>query len=136
MATAHGKLTQITVATRDISPYCKNSSLERNAATHDTTGYAPTGDAQTFAGGLRNATFSCSGVYDNTVSVGPRLVLNGLEGTTMAIIRKVEGAGTGKPNDAFSGILTKYVETNPHDDIVTWSADFQVTGVITSTTQP
>jgi hypothetical protein len=136
MATAHGKQTKITLATKDISPFCKNSSFERNAATHDTTGYAPTGDAQTFAGGLRNATFSCSGVYDNTVSVGPRNVLNGQEGTSFAVVRNVEGTGTGKPNDAFTAILTKYVETSPHDDIVTWSADFQITGVITTTALP
>ncbi len=135
MSTVHGKFTQITIATKDISPYTKNSSIERNAATHDTTGYAPTGDAQTFAGGLRNGTFNCSGVYDNTVSVGPRNALMGQEGNTLACVRKPEGTGTGKPNEAFSAILTKYVETNPHDDMVTWSADFQITGPITSTTQ-
>lgn len=136
MATAHGKLTKITIATKDISPYTKNSQLERAASTHNTTGYAPTGDAETYAGGLKNAKFTCSGVYDNTVSVGPRLVLVGQEGTSMAIVRNVEGTGTGKPNEAFNAILEKYVETNPHDDMVTWSADFQVTGAITTTALP
>lgn len=136
MATAHGKLTKITIATKDISPYTKNSQLERNAKTHDVTGYAPTGDAEMYAGGLRNARFSCSGVYDNTASVGPRLVLMGQEGNALAIVRNVEGTGSGKPNEAFSAILEKYVETNPHDEMVTWSADFQVTGPITSTTLP
>lgn len=136
MATAHGKLTKVTVATKDISPYTKNSQLERAASTHNTTGYAPTGDAEIYAGGLKNAKFTMSGVYDNTVSVGPRLVLNGLEGTSFAIVRNVEGLGTGKPNDAFNAILEKYVESNPHDDMVTWSADFQVTGAITVTALP
>ena len=136
MATSHGKLTNITIATKNISPYVKNSSLERNAKTHDLTGYQPTGDAEIYGGGLRNARFSCSGVYDNTVSVGPRLVLLNQEGNTLAIVRLPEGSGTGKPSEAFNAILEKYTETNPHDDYVTWSADFQVTGPVTSTTLP
>ena len=136
MATAHGKNTNITIATKNISPYTKNSSMERNAETHDVTGYQPSGDAMLYAGGLKSSKFSCSGVYDNTVSVGPRLVLNGQEGVTMAIVRLVEGTGTGKPSDAFSGILEKYVETNPYNDMVTWSADFQISGPIVSTVQP
>jgi hypothetical protein len=136
MATAHGKLTVLTIATKDISPYTKNSNIERTAKTHDVTGYAPSGDAEIYAGGLKTGKFTCSGVYDNTALVGPRLVLNGIEGTTVAIVRKVEGTGTGKPNDAFNAILEKYAESNPHDDMVTWSADFQITGPIVSTVQP
>lgn len=136
MATAHGKLTNITIATKDISPYCKNSSLERTAKTHDVTGYAPTGDATVFAGGLRTASFNVSGFYDNTALTGPRNVLAAQEGNTLAVVRKVEGTGTGKPQEAFNAILEKYTETNPNDDMVTWAADFQVTGPITVTAQP
>lgn len=136
MATAHGKSTKILIATKDISPFTKNSQLERAASTHNATGYAPSGDAEIYAGGTRNATFTCSGVYDNTVSVGPRLVLNANEGTVMAIVRSVEGTGTGKPLDTFNAILEKYVETNPHDDLVSWSADFKVTGPIVASVQP
>jgi hypothetical protein len=136
MATAHGKLTKITVATKDISPFTKNSQLERSASVHNTTGYAPTGDAELYAGGTRQGKFTCGGVYDNTALVGPRIVLLGQEGNILAIVRNVEGTGTGKPNDAFNAILEKYVESNPHDDMVTWSADFTVTGVITTTALP
>lgn len=136
MATSHGKKTNIKVATKDVSPFCKSSQIERNAAVHNTTGYAPTGDSETFAGGTRNATFTMSGLYDNTVSVGPRLVLLNQEGNTLAVVRLVEGSGTGLPSEAFNAVLTKYVETNPNDDMVSWSADFTISGVITSTTQP
>jgi hypothetical protein len=45
----------------------------------------------------------------------------------------VEGTGTGKPQDAFTGILKKYTETNPVDDMVTWSAEFEISGAITTT---
>lgn len=134
MATSHGKLTRVTVATQNISPFVKNSSLEKAAKTHDVTGYGV--DDELYAGGLRGHKFTMSGVYDNTVTVGPRLVLNGSVAATLAIVRQLEGLGSGKPQDAFSAILEKYVETNPHDDMVTWSADFQVTGPVNSTPQP
>lgn len=133
MTTVHGKVTVLTVATKDISPYCKTSTLERGAGVHNTTGYGV--DDELNAGGLRNGKFTVSGVYDNTVSVGPRNALNSLVGTVCAIIRKVEGTGTGRPLDTFSAVLEKYVETSPHDDMVTWSADFTVSGPVVATTQ-
>jgi hypothetical protein len=133
MAKAHGKSTVITVATKDISPYTKTSSYERSAKTHDVTGYGV--DDEDYEGGLKGGKFTCGGVYDNTASVGPRNALHGLVGTKVAVVRKTEGTGTGKPQDAFNAVLEKYVESNPHDDMVTWSADFTIAGAVTSTTQ-
>jgi hypothetical protein len=134
MATSHGRKTVITVSTKDISPYCKTSSLERGAAVHNTTGYGV--DDELNEGGLRNGKFTCGGVYDNTASVGPANALDPLVGTVCAVVRKVEGTGTGKPLQTFNAVLEKYVETNPHDDMVTWSADFTVSGTVAKTVQP
>jgi hypothetical protein len=134
MAVSHGRLTKVTIATKDVSPYIKTSTYERGADVHDTTGYGVADKKK--AGGLRETKFTCSGVYDNTVSVGPRIVLHGNEGTTMPIVRNVEGTGTGKPNDAFNAVLAKYTETNPVDDMVTWSADFEIDGAVTTTALP
>jgi hypothetical protein len=134
MAAMHGRFTKVTVATKDISPYCKTSSYEMGADFHDTTGYGATNKRK--SGGLKDGKFTCSGTYDNTVSVGPRNALHGQEGNTLAIVRNVEGTGTGKPNDAFSAVLTKYVETNPVDDMVTWSADFEIDGPVVTTALP
>jgi hypothetical protein len=134
MGFVHGKTTKITIATKDISPYTKTSSFEKSADVHDTTGYGATD--HTKAGGLGDGKFTCSGTYDNTVSVGPRNALLALVGTTVACVRNVEGTGTGKPNDAFSGVLTKYVETNPVDDMVTWSAEIEISGAVVTTALP
>ncbi len=134
MTTSHGKKTVITIATKDISPFTKNSQVERGASTHNVTGYGV--DDELYAGGLRNNKVTCSGIYDNTVLVGPSIVLKGAVGTTLAVVRKVEGTGTGLPQSAFNAVLEKFVETSPHDDMVSWSADFQITGPITETTQP
>jgi hypothetical protein len=134
MATSHGRLTKITVATKDISPYTDNSTLEVASDVHDTTGYGVTAKGK--AGGLLENKFTCGGKYDNTVSVGPRNALLALVGTQVAVVRNVEGTGTGKPNDAFNAVLSKYTESNPVDGMVTWAADFEVNGSITTTALP
>lgn len=134
MSTSHGRFTKITIATKDISPFCKTSSYEMGADVHDTTGYGVANKVK--GGGLKEGKFTCGGTYDNTVLVGPRIVLHGQEGNTLAIVRNVEGTGTGKPNDAFSAVLTKYNESNPLDDYVSWSAEFEITGPVTTTALP
>lgn len=134
MAFVHGRTTKITVATKDISPYTKTSTFEPSADVHDTTGYGS--NNKTKAGGLLDGKFTCSGTYDNTVSTGPRNALLALVGTSVAVVRNVEGTGTGKPNDAFSAILSKYTETNPVDDMVTWAAEFEISGAVTTTALP
>ena len=134
MAFVHGRTTSVTVATKDISPYCKTSSYEASADVHETTGYGK--NAKTKAGGLLDGKFTMGGTYDNTASTGPRNALKPLLGTTVAVIYKIEGTGTGKPQDSFSGVLSKYVETAPVDDMVTWSAEIEVSDVVTTTTQP
>lgn len=131
MAFVHGKTTKLTVATKDISPYTKTSSLEVSSDVHDTTGYGSL--AHTKQGGLLDGKFTCSGTYDNTVSTGPRNALLSGVGSALAVIRNVEGTGTGKPNDAFTAILTKYTETNPVDDMVTWAAEFDISGPVVTT---
>lgn len=134
MAFVHGKLTNITVATKDISPYTKTSSYEGSADVHETTGYGK--NSKTKAGGLLDGKFTCGGTYDNTASTGPRNALKPLLGTSVAVVRKPEGTGTGKPMDTFQAVLSKYVETNPVDDMVTWSAEFEISDDITTSTQP
>lgn len=134
MAFVHGRNTKLTVASKDISPFTKTSSFEKSADVHDTTGYGATD--HTKAGGLGDGKFTCGGTYDNTASTGPRNALLALVSTTVACVRNPEGVGSGKPNDAFSGVLTKYTETNPVDDMVTWAAEIEISGPVTTTALP
>lgn len=136
MSFVHGQFTKLTVATKDISPYTKTSSIELSADVSELTGYQPAGGAKIKGGGLLDGKFTMSGQYDNTASVGPRNALKALLGTTVAVVRNPEGTGSGKPNDAFSGVLSKYVETNPVDDYVTWSAELEISGPVTTTALP
>jgi hypothetical protein len=136
MSTVHGQFTNITIATKNISPYCKTSTYSGSADFHDTTGYQPTGGARTKAGGLLDGKFTASGTYDNTASTGPRNALKPLLGTVVACVRLPEGTGTTKPQDSFSGVLTKYEETNPVDDMISWSLEIEISGPVTTIAQP
>ena len=134
MPKAHGRLTKIVVATKDISPYTSASTYTKAADVHELTGYGATDKAK--GGGLIDSKFVASGRYDNTVSVGPRNALHALVGTTVTVVRNVEGVGTGKPNDAFSAVLVKYEEGNPVDDYVGWVAEFEIDGPVVTTSLP
>jgi hypothetical protein len=133
VSSQHGQSTIITVAAKDISSYTMSSKLTRSANIHGFTGYGKT--AEQNRGGLVKFTFTAEGWYDNTQTTGTHAVLNGQEGVTQAITRKPEGTGTGKPLQSFSAVLQEYVETNPANDIVTWSATWTGHDVITDSTQ-
>lgn len=136
MAFVHSKNTVITVASTDLSAFVTSSSeVGRTTETHEVTAYGDS--AKEYAPGLNDASFSMEGTYDSTAVSGPRAKLLSVYagGVAVAISRMPEGTGTGKPEDAFNAILTSYVETSPVNDMISWSADFQVTGAIDITAQ-
>lgn len=133
MTFVHGKNTVIILDGDDLSAFTRTSSLERGADKHDVTTYGK--NDHVFAGGLGMNAFSMGGIYDNTASTGPRGVIEPLVGTVVTLVRRPEGTGVGKPQDSVSVLVEKYVETNPVDDMVTWTADLQPSDAVTSTTQ-
>lgn len=133
MAFVHSKNTVLIVNGDDISVYCNASELERGSDEHDVTTY--TKNDHVFAGGLGMGSQSIEGIYDNTAATGPRAVIEPLIGTVVPIVRRPEGTGAGKPQDAFSALVKKYVETSPVADMVKWAAELTVSDAVTSTTQ-
>lgn len=133
MAFVHGKNTVVTLNGSDLSVYTTTSQFERNADKHDTTTYGKSDHV--FAGGLGNGSFSMSGIYDSTASVGPRAVIEPLVGTVVTLVRRPEGTGSGKAQDSVSVLVEKYVETSPVADMVTWSCDLQPSDSVNSTAQ-
>ena len=134
MAFSHGRNTYISIDSNDISAYVKNSEFSREIDTHDTTTYGD--DDKTYISGLRDATFSADGVYDDTTS-GPQDVIQPLltAGTAVTLIRRPEGTGSGLPEQSVSVIVSSYVETSPVDDYVAWSMECQCTGAVTVSDQ-
>lgn len=135
MAFVHGKSTVVQVDSNDLSAFTNTSEFNQSQDSHDVTAYG--NDGHTFRGGLTNGTFTMSGIYDNTASTGPRAVLQPLIGQAdpVTVIRQPEGAGASLPQDSFSGLLTSYSEASPVADMVTWSAEFQISGDVDSTAQ-
>lgn len=133
MAHVHGKNTVVKVGADDLSQYTNASELTKGADTHDTTTYG--NNAHRYDGGLLDSKYTMSGVYDSTAATGPRAVLNPLVGTAATVVRQIEGAGSGKPQDSFSAILNSYVETAPTADMVAWSSEWTIDGEVDSTPQ-
>lgn len=93
-------------------------------------------EAKTFVSGQSDSTFSVSGKYDSTASTGPDVILNGLVGleTTSTFEIGPEGGTTGKTKYSGECFMTAYNISAPVGDVVTFTADFQVTGAITKGT--
>ena len=133
MTFVHGKNTYVSLNGNDLSTYTTESDLARGADEHDVTTYGKL--AHVVSGGLLNGKASLKGIYDNTVSVGPRAVIRPLVGTVVPLIRRPEGTGSGRPQDSVSVHVKEYVETNPVADMVAWSVELTLSDSITSTTQ-
>jgi len=132
MAFIHGKDTFISLNASDLSAFCNTSTLTRSADSHDVTTYGA--DDHVFVGGLGNGTCAIGGIYDNGAT-GPRDVIEPLVGTVVTLIRRPEGTGSALPQDSVSVLVTNYVETSPVADMVTWTAQLQLSGAVTSSNQ-
>lgn len=133
MSLTHGRHTVVTLDANDLSQYSNNSQVELTADSHDVTTYGK--NSHVFTGGLKNGTGTISGFYDSTAVTGPRAVIEPLVGEVVEFIHQPEGAGTGKPQDTVDVLVTKYTQTSPVADMVTWSADLQFSDDVDSTPQ-
>ncbi len=133
MARVHGKGTFVSLDGDDLSEYSNNSQIEINVDSHDITGYGE--NSHSFQGGLKNGTGSISGIYDSTAMTGPRAVIRPLVGSVVEFIHQPEGTGSGKPQDKVDVLVTKYTQTHPVADMVTWTVDLQFSGDVDSTAQ-
>lgn len=133
MTLVHGKNTVVTLDANDLTDYSNNSQLEISADSHDVTTYGK--NSHVFSGGLKNGTASVSGFYDTTAMTGPRAVILPLVGTVVPFVHQPEGAGTGKPQDAVDVLVTKYTQTHPVADMVTWTVELQFSDDVDSTAQ-
>lgn len=130
----HGRYVVCSLDGDDLTAYSNNSQLEFNADSHDVTVYGK--NSHVFRGGLKGGTGSVSGFYDVTANVNPRAVIKPLVGTTVQFIHQPEGTGSGKPQDKVDVVVTKYTQTHPVADMVTWTVELQFSDDVDSTPQP
>lgn len=138
MAFVHGKIAVFKVKSSadvltDISAYCDSVEVNMSAETGETTTFGK--ENKTYVSGLTDWTVSVSGKWDATATSGPDAILNGIWGaeTSKTFEAGPEGSAIGKVKYTGECWLTSYVVSAPVGGVVTFSADFQGSGVLTKT---
>lgn len=131
MAFRQGRFTEITVSGVAIGPYCDTADFSRDIDLMETTTFTKT--AKTYLTGLQDGKFTIKGKYDPTAG-GPVILLSSLVGssTSVPINYYPGGAVAGQTVRQFNAYLTSYKESSPVADVVGFSADFTMDGVVTA----
>lgn len=131
MAFIHGKDSYFEIDSDDLTAFLTDVSLSTSFDTAETSTMGT--EAKTYIQGMSDATISISGRYDSTASTGPDAVLNGLTGAVPFEFGP-EGGANGNVKYSGSCIKTGYNVSAPIGDVVAFTAEFQVTGVVTKGT--
>jgi hypothetical protein len=128
----HGKSTVFKIddsggTLRDISNTLTDVSFPRSVDTAETSSFGDS--AKTYLVGLSDATISVSGNFDATVDG----FLAGVIGLATPLEFEYGPEGSTAPDVKYTGtcFLTSYEKSGAIGDVVTYSAEFQVTGAVT-----
>ena len=130
----HGKSTDFAIddtggSSRNISDTLTSVDFPETIATALTTAYGSSNDS--YVVGIKNTTISISGIWDSTVD---GYLAGGAEPASRSFIYGPAGTTGGNVKYTGEAIMTSYSISNPVADVVTFSADFQVTSAVTRTT--
>ena len=128
----HGKSTSFKVdnsggSLTDISDTLTDVSFPQTIETAETTSFGS--NAKTYIVGLSDATLSVSGNFDATVDAH----LAGIAGQSATVSFEYGPEGSTSTFVKYTGeaILTSYEKSGAVGDVVTYSAEFQITGAVT-----
>ena len=128
----HGKSTVFKVDNNagtltDISNTLTDVSFPQSVDTAETSAFGSS--AKTYVVGLSDATFSVSGNFDATVDAH----LAAIVGKTDSVSFEYGPEGSTSTYTKYTGeaFLTSYEKSGAIGDVVTYSAEFQVTGAVT-----
>jgi hypothetical protein len=132
MAFVHGKSTDFRVdnsggTLTDISAYCDSVDFPQTVETAETTTF---GDSnKDYIVGLKDSTISFSGKWDSALDA----ILAPILGQAASVSFQYGPAGSTVTNVKYTGecFLTSYQVTGSVGDVVTFSAEAQVTGAVT-----
>ncbi len=130
----HGKsvdfaLDDTSGTSRNISDTLNSVDFPEVTETADTTAFGSS--SRSFIVGLESATMSISGLWDATVD---GYMKGGTEPASRSFIYGPAGSTGGNVKYTGEAIMTNYSISSPVGDVVTYSADLQVTGAVTRTT--
>ena len=128
----HGKSTVFKVdnaagTLTDISNTLTDVSFPQSVDTAETSAFGSS--AKSYVVGLSDATLSVSGNYDATVDAQLAAVLG--QAASLSFEYGPEGSTAGQVKYTGESILTSYEKSGAIGDVVTFSAEFQITGAVT-----
>jgi predicted secreted protein len=137
MAFRHGKNTVFKLDNSsgslvDLSSYLDEVSMPRSIETGETTVFGL--NSKTYITGLGDATVSLSGKWDSTLDAHFAGIISALQSGTIASVSfeyGKEGSTSGRVKYSGEALVTSYEISSPVADVVTFSAELQVTGDIT-----
>ena len=135
MAFVHGKdsvfkLDNSGGSLTDISTYVNSVDFPQTADVAETT---TLGDgSKTYIVGLKDSTISLAGLWDSTADGIFGAVVG--QSATLSFEYSPEGTTSGNVKYTGEAILTSYSKNSPVGDVVSYSADFQVSGDVTRAT--
>lgn len=139
MAFQHGKSTDFRLdngagTLTDISAYVDSVDFALPIDMHETTTFGDS--AKEYLPGLKDSTISIGGKWDSTLDTQLGVIYangGGLTTTNLSISFQFGPAGSTSGNVKYTGecFLTNYQVSDPVGDLVTWSAELQVSGAIT-----
>ena len=127
---AHGKSTDFAIddtggSSRNISNTLTDVSFPQTIDTAETTAFGSSN--KSYIVGLKDTTISVTGLWDATVDG----YLSGPAPASRSFIFGPAGSTGGNVKYTGEAIMTNYSQGNPVGDVVTFTADFQVTGAVT-----
>mgnify|MGYP001343791101 FL=1 len=111
----------------DISSYVNSVDFPETADVAETSTLGSS--AKSYIVGLKDATLSIAGLWDSTVDGILGAVVG--QSSTLSFEYSPEGTGSGAIKYTGECILTSYSQSSPVGDVVSYSADFQVSGAVT-----
>lgn len=128
----HGKSTVFKVdnsggTLTDISNSLTDVSFPQSVDTAETSAFGSS--AKTYVVGLTDATISVSGMFDATVDAHLSGIL--AQAATVSFEYGPEGSTSGFVKYTGESILTSYEKSGAIGDMVSFSAEFQVSGAVT-----
>lgn len=134
----HGSLLELTIDGDELSDWTDTCEFAQSKDVHQTTthGSAATSGAHANSGGLNKGECTAGGLYENGAA-GPNAILGPLvkSKASVALVRKVEGTGSGLPQDTVNVVVEEYKETSPVADYIRWTAKFTFDGAVTTIAQ-
>jgi hypothetical protein len=124
MPATHGLNARLYLGGADVSTFFKSASVDSSKDTVDTTAFGSA--SKTYIPGLRDATASLEGMFDNGVSGGDAILRAALESSSnLQFSMYPEGAALGNFGFGLSGIQTSHAISASTDDVVQASAEIQ-----------